>query len=169
MKNEAWGHFGRLLGACSLSKSRKIVPWGRWGGILGDLGVPGRSQDAPPHLERNSKINFLAEMVAPRVDLGAQLVASGGPKSNLLAKSRYQIVKKSFQEEPQKKHRKISKTLCRKYVFGEGKSVQIRRKGHQNHGFQRFAKTLKNDSKKVNKNQPKSITNRPWGAIWSTF
>ena len=121
-----------------------MVPWGRWGGILGDLGVPGRSQDAPPHLERNSKIDFLAEMVAPRVDFGPQLRRPGGPKSHFLVKSQHKIKKKSFQEEPQKKHGKISKKWCRKYVFWEGKNLQIHCKGHQNQGYQRFAKTSKN-------------------------
>ena len=54
-------------------------------------------------------------------------------------------------------------------MFWEGKNLQIYRKGHQNQGFQRFAKTSKNAPKKVIKNRQKSMKNRPWGAIWLTF
>ena len=41
---------------------------GAFGGILGDVGAPGRFLYAPGHQPGNSKVDFLAKMVAPRVD-----------------------------------------------------------------------------------------------------
>ncbi len=76
---------------------------------MGDLGAPDRTQDAPAHQPGNSKVDFWAEMIAPRVDSGPQLRRPGGPKSHFLAKSRHKIEKKSFQEGFQKKHAKIIK------------------------------------------------------------
>ena len=55
----------------------------------------------------NSKVDFWAEMVAPRVDSGPQLRRPGGPKSQFLAKSRHKIEKKSIQEGVQEKHEKL--------------------------------------------------------------
>ena len=60
IKIEAWGHLGRLWVARSPSKSIKMAPWGRWGGILGDFGAPGRSQDALGHQQCNSKVDLSA-------------------------------------------------------------------------------------------------------------
>ena len=80
-----------------------MVPWGRWGGILGDFGAPGRSQDALGHQERNSKVGFLAKTVAPRIDCGPQLRRQGGQKSNFFATNGHEIAKKSLQEGFQKK------------------------------------------------------------------
>ena len=41
-------------------------------------------------------------------------------------------------------------------MFWEGKNLQIYSKGHQNEGFQRFAKTSQSDVKKDTKNEQKS-------------
>ena len=70
---------------------------------MGDFGAPGRSQGAPPHQPGNSKVDFLAEMVAPRSVLRPQLGREGGPKSHFFAKSRHKIAKKSLLEGFQKK------------------------------------------------------------------
>ena len=50
---------------------------GALGGILGDFGAPGRFQDAPGHQPGNSKVDILAEMVAPRVEFGPLAVPRG--------------------------------------------------------------------------------------------
>ena len=76
-------------------KSLKIDKNGALGafeGILGDVGAPGRFQDALGHQPGNSKVDFLAEMVAPRVDSGTQLVRHGAPKSQVWVKNQYKIV-----------------------------------------------------------------------------
>ena len=42
---------------------------------MGDLGVPGWLQGASPHQPGNSKVDFWAELVVPRVDSEAQLLS----------------------------------------------------------------------------------------------
>ena len=89
-----------------------MEPLGRWGSILGDFGAPGRPQEGFTLKAGNWKVDFLAKMVAPRVDLGPQLAATGGPKSHFGPKSRHKIAKKSFREGVQKKiENSIEKSL----------------------------------------------------------
>ena len=62
-----------------------------------------RSLYGPGHQPGNSKVDLLAEMVAPKVDFGP-LGVPRGPKSHFLVKSQHKITKKSIQEGFQKKH-----------------------------------------------------------------
>ena len=78
----------------NLSKTDRNGALGAFSGILGAFGAPGRFQDAPGHQPGNSKVDLLAEMVAPRVDSGTQLGRKGDSKSPFGAPNRCKIVKK---------------------------------------------------------------------------
>ena len=102
--------FGRCfdpLGRQVAPKINKIGALGPLGRLLGALGPPGRFQDALPRQPGNSKVDILAEMVAPRVEFGALAVPRGAPKSHFLVKNQHKIAKKSLQEGFQKKHEKL--------------------------------------------------------------
>ena len=91
-------------GGVKIAKNRVL---GVFWDLLGDFGPPCRFLIAPPHQPGNSKVDFLAEMVAPRVDFGPQLGRKGVPKSHLFAKNQHKIAKKSLQEGFQKKHENL--------------------------------------------------------------
>ena len=105
---------GRPFGRCFDPLGRQVAPKIDKIGALGPLGrpwaarsAPGRFQDALGHQQCNSKVDILAEMVAPGVEFGALAAPRGAPKSHFLVKNQHKITKKSFQEGFQKKHEKL--------------------------------------------------------------
>ena len=99
------------IGAPSRSQNRQNWSLGAVGAPLGRpwaaRSAPSRFYEGSPHQQHNSKVDILAEMVAPRVEFGALAVPRGAPKSYFLVKNQHQIAKKSLQERFQKKHEKL--------------------------------------------------------------